>query len=103
MIYRLRIFPAAASDVVQITAYVTGFNSAAAELFEHELWQSIELLKSNPEIGTLVPQTSPPIRFKRVSGCFRRYLMFYRISDPDTLELVRILHGARETRGILGV
>src|SRR5438477_5237579 len=93
--------PAAATDIRDISTYLAGFSPRVAELFEQELWHAVELLTTNPEIGAAIPGILPMMRFTRVSQRFRRYLIFYGQPDQETLEIVRILHGARERSELL--
>ena len=49
----------------------------------------------------MVPGFGEPLRVVRVSSRFRRYLIFYRLLDETTIEIVRLLHGARDLAALL--
>lgn len=56
-----------------------------------------------PDIGWPYASSNPRLRDVRVIsiGRFRNYLIFYRRKD-DGVEVLRVLHGARDIRSLLG-
>jgi toxin ParE1/3/4 len=73
-----------------------------AKRFLSGVRQSCKTLQQNPEMGS--PRT---FSHSRLSGMrmwsvrgFRRHLIFYRLT-PEALEVVRILHGARDVESLL--
>jgi toxin ParE1/3/4 len=74
-----------------------------ADRFLNAVENILNLLAKSPGIGT-VHRTNKPelanIRFLPVSK-FRRFLVFYETFD-DRIELVRVIHGARDLDRILG-
>ena len=59
-------------------------------------------LAKNPGLGATFPARSPKLtglRVSRVSG-FENYLIFYR-EHSTGVEIVRVLHGARDIRRVL--
>ncbi|MCZ7640563.1 MAG: type II toxin-antitoxin system RelE/ParE family toxin [Verrucomicrobia bacterium] len=59
-------------------------------------------LESAPAIGRPRRFRQPGLRSWQVPG-FRRWLLFYRPLDQDRgIELIRVVHGARDLRRILG-
>lgn len=88
-----RFTPAAEEDVFEIWAYIAADNPLAADRLEVEIRASCERLAEQPDLGHLRRDlTDKPVRFLPVRG---RYLIIY---DPatDPLEVLRVLHGARD-------
>ena len=86
--------PAARDDIGEIWLYIAADNPDAADSLEADLFAAFELLADRPEIGHRRPDlTDKPTRFFTVR---RNYLVVYA---PDTrpLEIIRVLHGARDT------
>lgn len=89
---------AAAKDIDGILAYVLekGGRRAAARLTE-TLYKKLQLVASRPEVGhTRQDLTGAKVLFWRV----RSYLVVYR-TDVSPIEIVRVLHGARDLRALL--
>jgi plasmid stabilization system protein ParE len=42
------------------------------------------------------------MRWRALTGAFGRYLVFYRVGDDDAVNVVRVLHSARDILSILG-
>jgi toxin ParE1/3/4 len=101
MIRRIATTRVADRDISDVAAHIAIDNPEAAGLFTEELWRTLERLKANPESGVAVTGASAPLRFVRVSRRFRRYLIFYRRIDEESLEVIRILHGARDLTTLL--
>jgi toxin ParE1/3/4 len=62
----------------------------------------LRLIAKSPGVGAPHPTKNPRLlglRCLRVSK-FKGYLLFYRVFD-DRIELVRVLHGARDIESIL--
>lgn len=99
--YRLR--PAASRDVDGIADYL--YENASRDVayqFLAEAEQAFALLADQPEIGWLTKEKSPLLegaRTFRVSSRFREYMIFYR-RWRDGIEVIRILHGARDLEGL---
>jgi plasmid stabilization system protein ParE len=94
-----RLTPAAEDDLFDIWAYIAADNSEAADRLEGDLLTSCQRLADRPDLGHFRRDlTDKPVRFLAVRGA---YLVVY---DPATepLEVIRILHGARDATVELG-
>ena len=92
---------AADNDIRDVASYLAIYNPDIARQFEAELWDAFVRVRYNPEIGALLSGYSQPVRFLRVSQRFRKYLVFYRRVDETSLQVVRVLHGARDLTSLL--
>jgi toxin ParE1/3/4 len=93
------IAPAARLDVLEIWNYyaIELANLEAADRLRDDLFDAIRHLAQQPHLGHLRRDLAKePLRFWRV----RRYLIIYR-SEKSPVEIVRVLHGARDVRAIL--
>jgi len=97
---RVTTTEAADSDVRNIVTYIAFDNTNAAAQFGRELGNMLGHIAENPEIGRTVPEF-PVLRTIRISRRFCRYLIFYRSPDHETIEVVRILHSARDITAFL--
>lgn len=89
-------------DIRDIATYIAADNRRAAETFGRELWLTFKRIGSAPHSGRAVRGFGVTLRVVRVSSRFRRYLIFYRVIDDASVEVVRVLHGARDITGLLG-
>jgi plasmid stabilization system protein ParE len=64
------------------------------------LWDCFQRIAESPDIGHAVPEFTT-LRAVRVSSRFWRYFVFYRSPDTETIEAVRVLHGARDLTALL--
>ncbi|MBA4147444.1 MAG: type II toxin-antitoxin system RelE/ParE family toxin [Verrucomicrobia bacterium] len=88
-------FPRAIQDLDEIFIYLGQDNLDAAERFLTEAEKTIHFLKENPELGR--PRSfhgQSELRSWAIRG-FEDYLIFYRPGER-TLQIIRILHGARD-------
>jgi toxin ParE1/3/4 len=94
---------AAREDLVGIFFhFVMAGSPAAARRFREHALATMQRLASRPGMGALYNPDHPALaelRFFPVSG-FKNYLVFYRTA-ADGIEVVRVLHGARDIHGIL--
>ena len=100
---RVLLRPLAAEDVTQIVATIAADNPSAAVRFIDAVEQDLAALLVFPRLGRARAFRSPQlsgVRSRPVSG-FRSWLIFYRVL-PDAIDVVRILHGARELTSALG-
>lgn len=96
----LKIRPKARSDLANIAAWTKLDNPEASLAFRAAVEQELELLRLHPFLGRLRHFRNRGLRSWRVSH-FEKYLIFYRPTDT-ALEVVRVLHGARDLQRILG-
>lgn len=82
----------AKSDFREIIGYVRVRNPSAAKALRLKFYADIRRLGEFPYLGHARPDvTSQPLRFWSVFS----YLIVYR-PDPRPIEIIRILHGARD-------
>jgi toxin ParE1/3/4 len=90
--------PQAVDDLFEIWEYIARRNAPAADALIRRLDDTFRTLASNPGIGQTQDRFRPGLR------CFPvgRYLIFYLTID-DGIEVVRVLHGARDLPALFGV
>jgi toxin ParE1/3/4 len=98
-----RLRSAAEDDVLRCARYLQEQSEAAGIKFLDAFDGTLRLLENSPGIGGACRFKNPlfdRVRVWRVAG-FKSYLIFYRIL-ADELEVVRVLHGARDLGSIFG-
>jgi toxin ParE1/3/4 len=96
------IRPAAARDIDEQADYLAQRNEALGERFLQAATQTIRDIVSMPGLGSVCPVASPGLQNLRtwpIRG-FRKHLVYY-VPTGDGIEVVRVLHGARDTQRIL--
>ncbi len=83
--------PAAESDALEIWSYIATDNSDAADRLLDRFDDVIRAISKQPQMGRSVEELAPSLRFVPIGS----YLIFYRPAD-DGVEIVRLLHGARD-------
>ena len=94
---RLFISPEALRDIDEQVVYIGLRNYDAAERYERALYADFAKLSQWPGFGAIREYPSPKLTGMRswpVTG-FGNYLIFYRPTD-EGIEIVRVLHGARD-------
>ena len=90
---RVAFSPAAEDDLFEIWMYIARDNSPAADRLEEDMFAACQRLAERPDLRHVRHDlTDKPVRF----SCVRdSYLIVY---DPaiEPLEIVRVLHGARD-------
>jgi plasmid stabilization system protein ParE len=92
-----QISPRADADLDEIWTYIARDNPSAADRLEQALHEAMEQLARSPGIGHRRDDADERYRFWRVAS----YLIAYRVEN-DAVLVVRVLHGARNIRRILG-
>ena len=89
------------ADLEEPGGFIAKDNPAAAAEVVGQLRHSFELLARMPQLGRKVRKikTTEELRMW-LSPAFRNYLIFYR-ELPEGVEIVRVLHGARDIQRIL--
>jgi toxin ParE1/3/4 len=82
----------AVRDVGQIWAYIASDNVSAADRLLESIDSAIQRLANNPEQGSPAFELRPGLRCQSVR---RRYLIYY-VTTAQELQIMRILHGARD-------
>jgi plasmid stabilization system protein ParE len=93
-----RLTPKAEDDLFSIWTYIASDNVDAADSLEAELFKAFERIADKPDLGHFRRDlTEKPVRLFPVRGT---YLIVY---DPtsEPLEVLRVLHGARDVSGQL--
>lgn len=93
---RVRRTPLAAKDLEEIWFFVAQDDPAAADRLLDTFDERIGLLADNPHMGPTRPDIAKDLRHHPVGN----YLLLYRIIDGG-IELVRVVHGARDLFGSL--
>ena len=93
---------AAEEDVAEQVTYLAADRAAVAHRYAIALEDAYERIRTMPEIG--VPRSYrarglKAVRVWAVPG-FRRFLIFYRVT-PKTVEVIRVLHSARDIPRVL--
>ena len=99
MRYRLVVLPAADADVEAAGEYIAENNVDAAARFFDATFQELRQHPRRWPIYRLADPRLADIRKRAVIG-FRNYLVFYRVTK-DVVEIVRVMHGARDIPAIL--
>jgi len=88
---RLLITPRATLDLIEIWSYIADDSVENADIFVDQLYEAMHKLCRHPGMGRQREELAPRLQ----SFPFRRYVIFYR-GDSNALEVVRVLHGARD-------
>ena len=92
--------PQAAGDLLNIWDFIAQDNPQAADRLEAAVFHACDLLADSPLAGRMRKDvTSLPLRFWVVHP-YKNYLIVY---DParKPLQIIRILHGARDLPSVL--
>jgi toxin ParE1/3/4 len=92
----------ALADLFEAAVYIGRDSPKAADRFLDRAEEAFETLLRMPEMGVSVPAPGLSLAGLRrwsVPG-FKKYLIFYRPVE-DGIEVVRILHGARDVMAAL--
>ena len=94
---RLRFSPRSRDDLKEIGDYVSRRSPRAAQALVRTLTDKYADLVHQPLRFAVLPHRPELEIRRRVVGC---YLIFYTVKD-DLVEVVRVLHGARDAESIL--
>jgi antitoxin ParD1/3/4 len=97
---KYRLTPEAVSDLFEIWNFINQHNPEAADRVEEAVFRACDLLADAPLVGRVREDLTPlPLRFWVVQP-YSNYLIVY---DPEKkpLQIIRILHGARDLPAIL--
>ncbi len=87
--------PLATEDLRSIWHYIAIDDAGAADAWLDRIVEKAELLRSQPRLGPESPHLSPAIRSIRIG----RYRLYDRPSS-DRIDIIRVLHGARDLSGL---
>ena len=88
---RVTLRPQAEVDILEIWEFIAGDNVAAADKWVDDLDEKMALWATQPMMGRARDELAPGIR----SLAFGRYVVFFA-PLPDGIDVVRVLHGARD-------
>ena len=94
---RIVVTEDAKADPMEIKAFIRPHNPRRAESFIGELLDKCAVLRDMPLAFPLIP------RYEKhgIRRCAHRdYLIFYRVGE-ELIEVIRILHGARDYETLL--
>ena len=94
---RIRRLPQAIRDVDDIWQWIAEDDIEAADRWADGITEATDRLKDFPDSGAPRPDIGADVR-SIVAG---RYLIFYQVG-PNSVDIVRIVHGARDLVGLLG-
>ncbi len=92
---QLRISPRASEDLLDIWSYIADDSEANADGFIDKMYETMESLARQPGSGRHREELAPGIQSFPVG----RYIIFYRVV-AGAIEIVRVLHGARDIENI---
>lgn len=93
-----RILPSALQDIRSISVHIAKDNPRAAKKWVVTVKEKCRRIGRTPGLGTGRAEIDPTLRVVAVG----KYLILYRMSGPD-VEIVRVLHGARDWQSLLRV
>ena len=86
----------AKKDFLSIWAYIAEDSPNAADRLLDTIKEKCDLLGDNPDLGQARPGISAEMRYFPI----KNYLILYR-KTPHGVDVVRVLHGARDLGGAL--
>ena len=92
---KYRLSRIAASDLDDIWLYIARDAPEAADRFVDSIEKKLHILAAGPDAGRVCEGLTPGIHRFPVGA----YGIFYRIHEAN-IEIIRILHGARDTKSI---
>jgi toxin ParE1/3/4 len=94
--------PIVIQDLIEISTYISSDNLDAGDRFIYAAEATFQLIATTPGIGKFSGFTNPEVAQVRqypIKG-FPNYLILYQLTE-DTIEIVRVLHGARNLENTL--
>ena len=92
---QLRISPRATEDLIEIWSYIADDSAANADAFIDKIYEKMEMVVRQPGSGRRRDELAQGIQ----SFPLGRYIIFYRVVT-GAIEIVRVLHGARDIENI---
>jgi len=97
--YQVRLLRVAEEDFIEIISFIPADNSTAAESIASKIEKNLDLLSANPNLGR-IPRKEEIRNLGYRYLIVKNYLIFYTIEEK-TIFIHRILHGARNYKGLL--
>ncbi|PZU92471.1 MAG: type II toxin-antitoxin system RelE/ParE family toxin [Pseudanabaena sp.] len=95
--------PIVSQDLITHATNISLENLDASDRFLYSAEATFNVIAQFPAIGRLSNFSHPQltqIRQYQIKG-FTKYIIFYQIQSPETIEIMRILHGAQDLEFIL--
>lgn len=86
----------AEADLIAVLKYMRKNSPRAADRFEADFETKCQVLAQFPMMGRTRDELLPGMRSTIVSS----YVVYYRPLEEDGIELIRVLHGARDISGL---
>jgi len=83
-------------DMADIWNYIADDSEANADAFLHTIDNKLSLIATQPGMGRPRPELAPGLRSFPVG----RYIILYQ-TLPDGIEIIRVLHSARDLDALL--
>jgi toxin ParE1/3/4 len=93
---RIRRLPRAIRDVDEIWEWIAADDIRAADRLGARIAEATARLADFPASGTPRPELGPGVRSLVVG----RYVVLYHVG-PDSVDIVRVVHGARELSALI--
>lgn len=93
---RVVLTDAAKQDQLEIWLYIAADNPDAADRLLDEMDETLRLLSSAPGLGRARDDIAPGLRYFPIEN----YLILYE-ALPDGINVVRLVHGARQLAQLL--
>lgn len=90
--------PRADRELTQLRDYIAQDSPFYARQFTERLILAVERLTSMPRSGRMVPEAGHQEAIREV--IFQGYRIVYRIKDERLIQIVTVLHGARDLAGM---
>jgi toxin ParE1/3/4 len=103
MNFEIRKKPQAERDIEECFVFIGEENLDVGVHFLVAVEETIEFISKNPLVGSVREFKNPQIkniRMMLVKG-FHNYQIFYTV-EAETIEIVRVLHGARDLPDVFG-
>lgn len=91
---RLRFLRRARDDLLEIWLHIARDNGRAADRVIDRIETKCGLLGDNPELGPPRPEIGDGVRALHID----KWIAFYRLTDGDGIEIVRVVDSRRDLR-----
>jgi toxin ParE1/3/4 len=95
--------PIIIQDLIAHATNISLENLDASDRFLYSAEVTFNVIAQFPAIGRFSNFSHPQltqIRQYQIKG-FAKYIIFYQIQSPETVEIIRVLHGAQDLESIL--
>ncbi|MDR3181512.1 MAG: type II toxin-antitoxin system RelE/ParE family toxin [Planctomycetaceae bacterium] len=89
----------AKNDIDEICNYFEERSDSVADRFQQQVDETVQMLCRNPDIGERFRYDPSGQTRCRTLMKFRNYMIYYR-SENERLQILRIVHGARDEKNL---